>query len=204
VWEVRFALKWCSRGRPDVDLHKHGFSVARVVRRKPLILSRAAFAAAVFALVACATTTLSGTPLEAEFAGTWSGAATFALTGRSPFPYSLALSIALSGNTATVASICPGTVETQSVRQGNMRLPTESARPTSLPVNAMGSGASASWSGMLECPRIQLLGCAGLAVTYTNATLTLTGSNQVTVVATGNAEGCGTSYPLILTFVGAK
>ena len=158
----------------------------------------------VLALGACAAAPLSGPPLEADFAGTWSGAATLALTGRNPVPYSLALNIALSGCTATVASICPGTVQNQSMRQGNMRLPTDSVRPTSLAVDATGSGASASWSGALECPRIELSGCAGMGVTYRNATMTLTGSNQVTVVATGNAEGCGATYPLILTFVGTK
>ena len=119
----------------------------------------------VLALGACAAAPLSGPPLEADFAGTWSGAATLALTGRNPVPYSLALNIALSGSTATVASICPGTVQNQSMRQGNMRLPTDSVRPTSLAVDATGSGASASWSGALECPRIELSGCAGMGVT---------------------------------------
>jgi len=75
----------------------------------------------VLALGACAAAPLSGPPLEADFAGTWSGAATLALTGRNPVPYSLALNIALSGS-----------------------------------------------------------------------------------MATGNAEGCGATYPLILTFVGTK
>jgi hypothetical protein len=192
------------RGNGFEPKRQAGFAVARLAGGKPLCLCRAGVASTLLALVACATSTLSGTPLESEFSGTWSGTATLALTGRSPVPYSLALNIAVTERTAKVASICPGTVENQSVRQGNMRLPTDSARPVSLPVSATGSGASASWSGILECPRIQLLGCAGLGVTYSNATLTLTGSNQVTVVATGNAEGCGTSYPLILTFVGAK
>ena len=159
---------------------------------------------ALLSLCACATSGLSGTPLETDFGGTWAGTATLALIGGTTVPYSVAFNIEVSGNTAHIASVCPGSVQHESLRQSNMRLPTEAARSLSSSVNATGSGASASWSGILECPKIELTGCAATAVTYTNATMTLTGSNQLTIVATGNAEGCGISHPLILTFVGAK
>jgi hypothetical protein len=159
---------------------------------------------AVALLSACATTSLSGTPLESEFTGTWNGTATFALTGRSPVPYTLHLILDVSGSTVSVANVCPGIVQHESMRQSSMRLPTESARTQSSSLSATGSGASASWSGTLECPRVELTGCPSLAVSYTNATMTLTGTNQLTFVAMGNAEGCGTTYPVVLTFVGAK
>jgi hypothetical protein len=159
---------------------------------------------AVLLLCACATTNLSMTPLEPELSGTWTGTATLALTGRSPVPYTVPIAIAVTGSTASVTNICPGTVHHESVRQSSMRLPTESARTSSTSVNATGAGPSASWSGNLDCPKIELLGCAVMAISYTNVTMTLTGSNQLTVVVTGSAEGCGITYPLILSFVGAK
>jgi hypothetical protein len=159
---------------------------------------------AALSLYACATTNPSTTSLEPELSGGWTGTATLSLTGRNPVPYTVLITISVSGNTASVANICPGTVQHESVRQSSMRLPTESARSLSTSVNATGAGGSASWSGTLECPRVELTGCAAVAVTYTNATMTLTGSNQLTIVATGSAEGCSISYPAILTFVGAK
>jgi hypothetical protein len=58
--------------------------------------------------------------------------------------------------------------------------------------------------GEVECPKFEVNGCVGVAVTYTRATIVLSGTDQVTVVATGNAEGCSINYRVILTFVGAK
>jgi hypothetical protein len=169
------------------------------------MLSRMAAVVACVLFLGCATKSLSGPGLEAEFGGTWTGTATLALTGRNPVPYSVPLEVtALSGNTLSVANLCPGLVAQQSMRQSNMRLPTESARAPAPSVQANGFGGSASWSGTLECPRVDVSGCAGMAVVYTNLTLTLTGVNQLTVVATGNADGCSTNYPVVLTFVGAK
>jgi hypothetical protein len=145
----------------------------------------------------------SSSQLEAEFSGTWTGTATLALAGKNPVPYSVALVVAASGNTATVKNPCPGLVQRDSMRQSSMRLPTEGARPASS-IDATGSGASAAWSGNLDCPKVEMAGCAEMAPSYTNATMTLTGTNQLTVVVSGRAEGCGVGYPLLLTFVGAK
>jgi len=165
---------------------------------------RLAILVACLLLWSCASSTsVSAPPLEGDLAGTWTGTATLALAGRSPIPYSARLPVAVSGNTARVASICPGTVENASVRGSAVRLPTESAHILSY-LNATGSGAFASWSGILECPKFQVRGCDVLTVTYTNATVALTDKNQVTVVATGNAEGCSIAYPVFFTFVGAK
>jgi hypothetical protein len=154
-------------------------------------------------LSACATTSVSEAPIEAQFAGTWTGTATLALTGKSPLPYTLALKVALSTTVATVGELCPGLVRHESLRTG-IRVPTEASRFASASVDMTGSGASASWSGTLECPRTGMSGCDSMGVTYTAATATLTGSNQLTVVATGNAEGCNVTYPVLLTFVGVK
>ncbi len=156
-----------------------------------------------FVLLACATTGGSAHPLEAEFTGTWTGTATLALTGKDPIPYSVSLVVAASENTATIRNPCPGTIQRDSIRQSSIRLPTEGARPAS-PIDAKGSGAAASWSGSLDCPRVEIAGCTEMAPTYTGATMTLTGTNQLTIVVTGRAEGCGIVYPLLLTFVGAK
>jgi hypothetical protein len=96
----------------------------------PFTLSRVAAVVACVPLLGCATKSLSGPGLEAEFGGTWMGTATLALAGRNPVPYSVSLPlVALSGNTLSVANLCPGLVAQQSMRQANMRLPTESPRP---------------------------------------------------------------------------
>lgn len=158
---------------------------------------------AVLMLSACTTVGVSSRALEAEMAGTWTGTATLALAGKDPIPYSVSFVVAASESTATIRNPCPGTVQRDSIRQQGMRLPTEGARPAAS-IEAKGSGASASWSGTLDCPRVELSGCAEIAPTYTGATMTLTGTNQLTVVVTGRAEGCGIGYPLLLTFVGAK
>lgn len=152
---------------------------------------------------ACATPGSSSAPLDAGFSGAWLGTATLALTGKDPVPYSVPFSVTASGNTATLRNACPGIVKQDSMRQQTLRMPTEGARPVPS-LDAAGSGASAAWSGTLLCPQVAVPGCAELAPSYSNATLTLTGDNQLTVVITGHAEGCGVTYPLLLTFVGAK
>ena len=153
-------------------------------------------------LVACTTTPggLSATALETEMAGGWNGTATLALTGRAPIPYSTAIIITVVGATANVTKLCPGSVRQ---RQDMVRARGAVGSQGSS-VDATGSGASASWSGTLTCPLVELSGCNLVAITYTNATVTLTGTNQVTIVGAGNAEACGTNYPVFLTFVGSK
>jgi hypothetical protein len=109
--------------------------------------------------------------------------------------YSVPVVIAVSGNTVSDENICP---------MDTRYLTTKSDRLLPPSLKATGSGAAAAWGGSLECPTVELIGCDAVAVTYTNATLTLSGINRLTVVALGKARGCNTSYPVILTFVGAK
>lgn len=176
--------------QPPLPLREKGDGARRVL----------ALAAAL--VMSCATAASSSSPLEAGFRGVWMGTATLALTGKDPIPYSVSLTVTTSGNVATLHNACPGIVNHDSLRQQTLRLPTEGARPVPS-LDATGSGASAAWSGTLDCPQVSVSGCAELASTYTNATLTLTGDNQLTVVITGRATGCGVSYPLLITFVGA-
>jgi hypothetical protein len=150
----------------------------------------------------CATASVSESPLETHFAGTWTGTATLSGIGRNPIPYSVPLTVVASGNTATLANVCPGIVQNDSMR-GLGRLTTDSARPPAA-VTATGSGAWASWAGVLDCPQIELRGCNEVSIRYSEVRMMLSGSNQLTVVATGNAQGCGIANSVFLSFVGEK
>jgi len=143
------------------------------------------------------------TPLDGDFAGTWNGTVTFAMSGRHPVPYSVPVTISLAGNSAQVGNICPGTIQNYSLRGSVVRLPTESARASST-ITATGSGSASSWSGLLECPKIEARGCDAVAVGYSEASIALSGPNQLTIVVTGTAEGCGVVYAIFVTFVGSK
>ena len=149
-------------------------------------------------LMACAGSTMatsSDRPLEANFDGNWRGSSSFAtLTGRNAFYVLVPVTISVSGNTARVAGICPTSARRIGQGQGGEQ---DSMVMT-------GVGAAAAWSGTLNCKKVDLLGCDAVAVTYSNATMTLTGVNQISIVAQGKAQGCATSYRLVLTFVGSK
>ena len=153
-------------------------------------------------LPGCATPPPPSEELESAIEGTWTGTESLELSGRNAVYYSVPIRVALSGRTASVVSLCPRSVRVPSLGpQSTWATTTPPAAPA---VDATGRGAAAVWLGTLECPKVELLGCDTVAIRYTNATVTLTRTNQLTVVALGNAEGCATSGPVILTFVGLK
>ncbi|MGO9830703.1 MAG: hypothetical protein ACLPJH_11230 [Myxococcaceae bacterium] len=96
--------------------------------------------------------------------------------------------VTVSGNSASVAGVCP---------YGSGRL-------TSGTLTAAGSGNSATWSGNLVCPAFGFPGggCPSLVFTYQNVTGTLDGTT-LTVVYTGTSAGCG-GGALSMTFVGTQ
>jgi hypothetical protein len=144
-------------------------------------------------LLACATTepASSESPAEPEFAGTWTGTASLAtaLGGNAVYP-SVLMTVVGSPHGASVSNICPSFDRNEA--------------SASLSVNAAGAGAAVAWSGTLLCPSVPLAGCDRALVVYTNATLTRNRTNQLTLVATGTADGCGRTEQLVLTFVGTK
>ncbi len=131
-------------------------------------------------LCACGSST-SPVPLDPSFAGTWYGASTVSLANVGPLPtVQSTLVVTVSGNTAT-AITCAGAT-----------------------VNATGSGDSLSWSGSVACPAQTVSGpwnCASVVFTYTGATANLS-NDTLTLIATGTAVGCGTSYGATLSFTG--
>jgi hypothetical protein len=134
-------------------------------------------------------------PLEAGFAGDWTGTASFATSsGRGAVDASVPVHVRVVGNTASVTGICPS-----SLRQG-----VASARAAEPFLDAAGAGAAAAWSGTLACPVVELFGCDAVRPTYRNATLTLGTTATLTAVAFGEADGCGTSARLLFTFVGSR
>jgi len=149
-------------------------------------------------LSACATSSSIATtvPLDAKLEGTWTGNASFTtLSGRNAL-YALApvIVISISTDTARVAGICPTSVRQSDFPQGKLAPSLVMA----------GAGAAAAWSGALECPKVELVGCDSVTVYYQSATMTLTKDNQLTIVALGKAEGCIASYRIILTYIGTR
>jgi hypothetical protein len=129
--------------------------------------------------------------LENDFAGDWTGTASLATSlGRNALYASVAMRVAVSVQGATLGNLCPSFG--QSEAKG---LPS---------VTVTGAGAAAAWSGTVVCPEARLPGCDGAVVTYTDATLTRSRRNQLVVVASGTAKGCGRTEHLVLTFVGVK
>lgn len=144
--------------------------------RKAVLVAGAAL------LAACSNS--PGEPLNTALAGTWSGPVTLTYnSGGDSASYTGHIVVAVSGNSASVADVCP---------YGSGTL------------TATGSGNSATWSGNLVCPTLAFPGggCPSLVFTYQNATGTLNGTT-LTVVFTGTSAGCGNGA-LSLTFVGTQ
>ena len=135
------------------------------------------------ALCACGSSNGSS-GLNAAFAKTWTGTTTTTVSGQTFTGTNGHLTITVSGNNATVNTVCPD---------------------ASGSVNATGSGNSASWSGTLACPPVQVTGCpSSLTLTYTTATLTLSSDNKtLNVQAGGTVSGCNfNNTPFTTTFAG--
>lgn len=139
---------------------------------------------ACLALCACGGSNGNALPdLNAAFAKTWTGTSTTTAAGQTFTGTNSHLTILLvTGHIATVSTGCPD---------------------ASGSVNATGTGNSASWSGTLACPPVQVTSCS-LTLTYTTATLTLSSDNKtLNVQAGGTVSGCTfNNTPFTATFVG--
>jgi hypothetical protein len=136
-------------------------------------------------------------PLVRTLVGTWRCSGTLALAGRSPVVYSQDIRITTVGARADVTSLCPGSV---AQRRDQVRGRQAVGSPS---ISALGSGATASWSGALTCPSIEIPGCNLVEITYATATLAFSATtNLLTVVAKGTAVGCGGNYPVFATLLG--
>lgn len=125
----------------------------------------------------------SAAPLDPRFSGTWTGTTTVTSPGLSPVSYASALVVAAAGQTATVSEVCPG--------GGGS-------------VTAQGSSDTARWSGRLTCAPVAFGGCGAVAVTFTEASLSLTASGTLNASGSGTADGCGISLPVTFSFAGTK
>ena len=137
--------------------------------------------ASLFLLAACSN---SSEPLNAAFAGTWTGTVSYAgsLTG---IGYQGRMVTTVDGNSLLATDICLG-----SEKGGGTLILT-------------GSENSASWSGSYQCPATVITGCFSFVVTYTRATATLSGTT-LAVIASGTSNACGTSGDITITFIGAQ
>jgi hypothetical protein len=144
----------------------------------------------------------SPSPLVRTLVGTWRCSGTLALAGRSPVAYSQGIQITTVGARADVTSLCPGSVAQRKDRvRGPEAVGSNGSKVPS--ISALGSGATASWSGSLTCPQIEIPGCDIVEITYTTATLAFSATtNLLTVVAKGTAVACGGNYPVFATLLG--
>jgi hypothetical protein len=144
----------------------------------------------------------SPSSLVRTLAGTWRCSGTLALAGRSPVVYSQSIRITTVGARADVTSLCPGSVAQRTERiRGPEAVGSNGSKVPS--ISALGSGATASWSGSLTCPSIEIPGCNLVEITYTTASLALSATtNLLTVVAKGTAVACGGNYPVFATLLG--
>ena len=123
----------------------------------------------------------SGGNLDPALGGTWSGTATLTLAGGSPQQFSGDLTLAVSGQNATVNVCLDG----------------------SGPITMHGSGQSASWQGSMACAPVQFTGCAAVTLTFQSASVSLNGST-LTVQSGGSLSGCGTTLGFTLGLSGTK
>jgi hypothetical protein len=124
-------------------------------------------------------------PLEAAFVGNWwFGTATFDIANYWGPLGALGTGVVVKGeHTVDIEGICPD---------------------GSGAVDAKGSGDSATWSGTFSCTAVQSADCASYVVSYTTATASLNGPNQLTIVATGSTLACGVTGSATMTYVAPR
>jgi hypothetical protein len=122
-------------------------------------------------------------PLNPALSGTWTGSTTVSFPGFAPFSYASYVVIAVSGQTATAAAVCPD-------GSGSIAI--------------QGSGDTAEWHGAYSCAPVALGACSTVTLTYQSIVATLNGSGTLSAVGSGVASGCGTSSAVTLTFSGSK
>lgn len=120
------------------------------------------------------------TGLDPALNGSWNGTATATIQGDPPYSYQARLVIAVSGNTASVADVCPN---------GDGSFVTT------------GSGESATWTGSLLCSTVALTGCSTVAFTYTSGSVSLNGGT-LSAAGQGSGTGCGLTKPFTMSFSG--
>jgi hypothetical protein len=121
--------------------------------------------------------------LNTAFNGIWEGSTTFVFEGYAPQLWTGVLSIAVSGNLASVSGVCPD--------------------GTSGIVETRGGGDSAEWQGTLSCPSVSAEECSSIVYTYHSARLDLDG-DAVLIQGAGIVSGCGQSFPFTIIFTGYK
>jgi hypothetical protein len=122
----------------------------------------------------------AGVPLTSEFAGAWGGIARALFNWpndlEGSYGYATVMVITVGGNAASVSGFCPD-------GSGRMTL--------------SGSGTAATYSGSLSCAPVVAYGsvesCEALVLSYTDATLTLTGHSTLKLIQKGTLTGCGSS-----------
>jgi hypothetical protein len=124
-------------------------------------------------------------PLDPAFAGTWNGKLTVSLgTLGSVLPIQSPFVVAITSSSTATSGNCVGGVQ-----------------------HYVGSGDTMSTSDEVTCPSqplsIGTWSCGSVLITYTKGTATLA-NNTVTVVDTGTAVACGSTYTATLTFVGVQ
>jgi hypothetical protein len=153
------------------------------VRGKHLKTPIWTLAAILFAAILGCSSGRSGSPtLNPAFGKTWTGTTTIRALGLTPTSYAGQLTVAVSGDSATVTKVCPD---------------------GSGAVSSTGSGNTINWTGNLACPPIAVQTCSAVTFTYSSATLTLSADGStLTAEASGQLSGCGGSTSITASFVG--
>jgi hypothetical protein len=141
--------------------------------------------AAVMSFAACGGSgTNASTPLNPAMSGTWLGVTTVFIPGYSPISYDSHLAVAAAGGSATISAVC---------FDGSGAL------------QAVGSGNTASWHGVLACPPAAVSICPSAAVTFASATGTLSADGAaLTAQGSGSMSGCGMDSTVSISFVGTR
>jgi hypothetical protein len=124
-----------------------------------------------------------GGPLDPKIAGSWVGTGTALFSGLSPITYDAQMVIAVSGNSATVAGVCPF------------------GGPG---ITATGSGDEAEWSGNISCSPMYVLECQNVLLTLKTASARLNADESLVGSVTGTSTGCGSTRATTLSFSGRK
>ena len=136
-------------------------------------------------LAACGGSDSPSAALNSAFNGSWVGTSTLTAQGYAPLTYQGQTSVAVSVSTATLSNICPGGGSS---------------------ITATGSGNTASWTGSVVCPAVNVVGfCSSVVFTATSATMSLSQDGAtLTAQASGQGVGCGGTLAVTLSFVGQK
>jgi hypothetical protein len=125
-----------------------------------------------------------GRPLDAGFAGHWTGTTTATLDGDGPVSANGSLDIAITGDEATMAGIC---LDGSGLLQG-----------------MTGAYQSIRWQGSFACPVVAFSDCQSVTMTYTTGAADLEAVDEMSAHVFGTAVGCGASRGFTIQFLGRK